>query len=270
MTTSAPSHSHTATGIFPAAAWHGPASGLCRRIDQGGIDLWRVDLAQRTADAWPRALTPDELARAGRFARRELAERFLQCRFALRTLLAAYSGLPMHALPIQVSAQGKPQLPTALALGFNLSHAGGHALIAIGRQRGIGVDIECGVPAGDLKALARQVFSEAEWPVLSPLGGDDLARAFLLGWTRKEACLKALGTGLLLEPDRIDAGLSSGTQRVRPLPARAPVAVTSLVMEAGGQAAPSSAALAVSEVGADRLGAVHYLTFGPHAPWEHD
>jgi len=35
------------------------------------------------------------------------------------------------------------------------------------------------------------------------------SRAFLVGWTRKEACLKAVGAGLLLDTRTFEAGLAA-------------------------------------------------------------
>ncbi|MBK6350392.1 MAG: 4'-phosphopantetheinyl transferase superfamily protein [Proteobacteria bacterium] len=42
----------------------------------------------------------------------------------------------------------------------------------------------------------------------------DRERVFLQGWTRKEACLKALGSGLSVPPGRLEAGCDESARRV--------------------------------------------------------
>ena len=56
-------------------------------------------------------------------------------------------------------------------------------------------------------ALARRHFTRGEIEQWEQTSGPDRARVFLQGWTRKEACLKALGSGLSLPPGRIEVGL---------------------------------------------------------------
>jgi hypothetical protein len=62
------------------------------------------------------------------------------------------------------------------------------------------VDVEPLRPVRDLQALARHVLTDGELR----LGLGDDQTSFLRHWTRKEALLKALGTGLLLDPARVD------------------------------------------------------------------
>ena len=39
--------------------------------------------------------------------------------------------------------------------------------------------------------------------------------AFMRGWTRKEACLKAIGSGLSIPPEAVDAGLQQDLARLQ-------------------------------------------------------
>ena len=77
-------------------------------------------------------------------------------------------------------------------------------------QADIGVDIERPRPSGDLVSLAAQHYRPEEAAQVSALGD----AAFFACWTRKEAVLKACGTGLLTpladiavgaSPDRVPA-----------------------------------------------------------------
>ena len=95
-------------------------------------------------------------------------------------------------------------------LRFNLSHTAEEVLIGVTRGREVGVDIETLERRGDFGGVARRVFTARELAELEGLGGTDAAawrRAFLRGWTRKEAFLKDLGTGLLREPRELFVGL---------------------------------------------------------------
>ncbi|MEM7157288.1 MAG: 4'-phosphopantetheinyl transferase superfamily protein [Myxococcota bacterium] len=79
---------------------------------------------------------------------------------------------------------------------FNLSHAGGWGLLAIGARRRLGVDIDVVRPARVTPGLIRTVTSSAEQIEFSRLSAAEQAYAFYRLWVRKEAVIKALGTGL--------------------------------------------------------------------------
>ncbi len=55
--------------------------------------------------------------------------------------------------------------------------------------------------------LAARVFCEAERRELDATEPSIRSLAFLRGWTRKEACLKALGSGLGIAPESVEVGL---------------------------------------------------------------
>jgi len=91
-------------------------------------------------------------------------------------------------------------------LEFNLAHCGGDAVIALTDCAAIGVDIELLQPVPDVESLARLVFSDVERRELE-LAPDPVS-AFLNGWTRKEAYVKALGLGLTAPLTEIIVSLS--------------------------------------------------------------
>ena len=98
---------------------------------------------------------------------------------------------------------------------FNLSHSGHVALIGVSEQGEIGVDIELRRPITELSDLARRNFTAVEISELSACADDAQAlTAFLRGWTRKEACLKALGSGLSIAPETFTVGLDESPRRV--------------------------------------------------------
>src|SRR5213082_489871 len=161
------------------------------------LDLWYVDL-DVTADApdcFRHWLSDDELGRAEHFHSALDRSRYLVGRIALRRVLADRLGCSPAAVRLSYGRNGKPMLESARGhLVFNLAHCGGDAVIALTACAAIGVDIELLQPVPDVESLARLVFSDVERRELA-LAPDPVS-AFLNGWTRKEAYVKALGLGL--------------------------------------------------------------------------
>lgn len=141
------------------------------------------------------------------------ARHFLASRHALRHLLAEELGNPAERLMISRNELGKPQLADG-GLHFNLSRSGSLALIGLSRDMAIGVDLEIIQAVQEVGALADQNFTAAEQAHL--LGSDRKMRnqMFLACWTRKEACVKALGVGLSLPLASIQAGFAAGVRSV--------------------------------------------------------
>ena len=171
-------------------------------LDDAGWD----GLAERT-DA---VLSAAEKARAERFRRPGLGERYRRGRHLLRALLARQLSEPACGLVMVEGAHGKPSLAHASGMQFNLSHSGAWALIAIGGQHPLGVDIEGRSAFHHLDEVAKRVMTPLEFAchLATPLALRP--QGFLRTWTRKEACLKALGTGFHVEPSLLDLH-ASGT-----------------------------------------------------------
>ena len=70
----------------------------------------------------------------------------------LETVLARYTGVDPGSLILELTPQGKPVLPGS-RLRFNLAHSGEVALVAVARDRDVGVDVERVRPDADRWAL---------------------------------------------------------------------------------------------------------------------
>lgn len=178
------------------------------------MHVWRIALD----GAWPEAaavLHAAELERAQRFAFERDRLRYVRGRHAMRSLLGAYLGIAPAQIEIHAGAHGKPFVAPSLGLAFNLSHAADDAVLAVSRSPDVGVDIEALSPRLDLPALAATVFTEEERGQLASFPEAARLAAFLTGWTRKEACLKALGVGLTVEPRGVHVGLEPARRQVR-------------------------------------------------------
>jgi 4'-phosphopantetheinyl transferase len=173
-----------------AARWVEACSTSVRmRRPEQEIDLWQVSL-DRDGPEPSAELDAADLNRAERFRCPCARLRFLQCRAALRHVLARYLGAAPREVRLVSSLHGKPELADASAgLHFNLSHSDALALIAVS-ARPVGVDVE-------------RLRDDLEWQQLTRLCCTDDERdaigsssSFLALWTAKEAYVKARGFGL--------------------------------------------------------------------------
>lgn len=147
------------------------------------------------------------------------AARAATCRAAVRRLLGRYTGMEASALTISTSPHGKPRLADCHGITFSIAHCRDIGALAVSRQFDVGVDIEPSERPVDLEMFARCVLSEAEARRLASMPPQARRTHALRIWTRKEAVLKAAGTGLdhplrLIDIDNIAQPLQlAGEQR---------------------------------------------------------
>lgn len=178
-------------------------------LHEPDIKLWLVDLALPMAHEDWAVLSPPEQDRAARFRFDRDARRYRTSHAALRQILGGVLDMAPAALAFVEGSHGKPRLldDSAPPLHFNMSHSGEWALIGVSMERPIGVDLEVITPMDDAELLAQKNFSAAEQAAFLRTPADQRLEAFFRCWTRKEACLKALGSGLSIEPHEFEAGL---------------------------------------------------------------
>ncbi|WP_108471233.1 4'-phosphopantetheinyl transferase family protein [Rhodanobacter thiooxydans] len=140
-------------------------------------------------------------------------------RAPLHAVLAAYLGIAAEQVVLAEGEYGRPALATGLdpSLGFNWSHSGGHALIALGRHVVPGIDLECQRPRARALEIAERYFSNEEAALLAALPEAERSAAFLELWTAKEAVVKALGRGLAFGLDRLSIASVAGQLQLRRL-----------------------------------------------------
>ena len=186
-------------------------SGPLPEPREGLAEVWRIDLGVTDAQlaSHREDLSADERARADRFvverARRELTV----TRSVLRRLLGASLARDPGSLTFQYGSDGKPAL-SGNELAFNVSHSHGRALIAVAACGCLGVDLEKVRAEMRHERVAERYFSVAERDVLRSLPAGEKAAAFFRCWARKEAWLKAKGTGLRLPLGGFDVSLAPG------------------------------------------------------------
>ena len=182
------------------------AEGDARAIAAGEIHLWRVDLTlpgERIA-ALRACLTEPERRRAIRLRATGREAECIAARGCLRRLLAAYLDTDAADLTFVPAPGGKPALASNPSLRFSFSDSGGRALVAVTRDREIGVDVER-IRERELRAgLMERVMSPAERAAAERCAPPEALHLFYRLWARKEAVLKAAGVGLRMRPARVD------------------------------------------------------------------
>jgi 4'-phosphopantetheinyl transferase len=193
--------------------WSPAPVGL--KLGADDVHLWRasLDCDASVLTRLQTTLSPDEMARAGRFVFPADRNHFVAARGILRELLGAYLTLPASTLEFRYGNHGKPALdPNASVsvLQFNLSHSGGLAIYAFSLGRRLGVDVEQIRSKLAGEDIARRYFAAREVEELQALAPLLRPEGFFLCWTRKEAYVKAHGAGLSLPLDSFTVSLTPG------------------------------------------------------------
>jgi 4'-phosphopantetheinyl transferase len=161
-------------------------------LNPGELHVWRMRLDTLDEEALVPA-TLDEKARAARFHSEEVRARYLRSHRALRSILAGITSAP---LDFALAENGKPFLPAAPEIHFNLSRSRGMALAGVALGVEVGVDIELLRPVPEHAAIAGRFFPPSEAEALAAIPEPERERDFFRRWTRIEAMLKARGIGL--------------------------------------------------------------------------
>jgi len=139
----------------------------------------------------------EELSRANRFHFAYDRNTFIGCHALLRILIAKRLNSDPLSLSFTEGINGKPAL-TDNSLFFNISHSKETFAIALSEDYFIGIDIEKINTGIDFTGIMRSYFSKRECEFILEDDSNARERFFLL-WTRKEALLKAFGTGIIDE-----------------------------------------------------------------------
>lgn len=201
------------------------------------VAVWLVEDLDRAAGTAPaeHGFSPAEWARAQRFRMPLHRMRYLMARRALRCVLGARLALDPSQVALADGPHGKPRLAQGAPPYFNLSHHEALCVIATCELAEVGVDVERVTGKPNVEELAEVSMTAAERDALVRLDAARREQAFLVAWTRKEACLKAIGCGMRIDPVRLHAGIAPETAEIAvDLPPGAhPVLVSSHLLGGG-------------------------------------
>ncbi|WOD38091.1 4'-phosphopantetheinyl transferase family protein [Nodosilinea sp. E11] len=198
-----------------------------------GIDLWLLPIdtvAPLDLEPLRDCLSSSEQAHLEQMRLPQAQRRFLLSRGCLRHLLSRYTEASPGGLRFVYGPRGKPALtpikPGGTVPQFNLSHSGHRLLIAVSLAdcvTAVGVDVEALRSVSHLPALCRRYLTPTEAKTVLALAPPLADHRFLRYWTGKEACLKALGLGIV-DDAMHTLELSLGDQ-VSPVPTPLPLTV---------------------------------------------
>ena len=195
----------------PTSIWMLPPADL--NLQSHHVDVWRayLSLSDNSLELLERTLSDDENQRAASFHFQEDRNRFIVAHGCLRDILRRYLHCEAGQLSFSIGSYGRPGLSANSfdpGIEFNLTHSGNYALIAVTRERKVGVDLE-GIRQGiSPEDIAGRYFSQGEVSELMALSSEQREAAFFNCWTRKEAYIKAIGLGLSLPLNSFDVSLN--------------------------------------------------------------
>lgn len=170
------------------------------------IDNWD-EAAEAARTVYLARLQDDERRRAAAFKDARSRWRFTLARGMARDVLAEVLGIGPGSVRIAVSGAGKPYLADRRGPTFSLSHSGCLLVVAVHDRSPVGVDVERVIPIPEREAVARAILGPVEAVVFARIRDDtERTQAFYRLWTRKEAVLKAIGTGFSIDPGSFVVG----------------------------------------------------------------
>lgn len=174
------------------------------------IQIWSAFLDLEDSSHYFHLLSEDEKKRAARLKSSSATCQQIISRGILRLLLGNYTGVNPKELVFKNKPFGKPFLchPVGSTICFNLTHSGSLLLIAFGKVKHVGIDVEKIVNKIDLKGIASLVFSSEEQLFLSR--SLDPIHDFYALWTAKEAILKVSGRGFSYPSNQFSVVISKG------------------------------------------------------------
>lgn len=189
------------------------------RVEEDSIHVWRAYLPEDRPylTFFMNTLSPDEQARADRFRRSKDRISFALTRGILRCVLSRYLGSSPEKIRFDYTSFGKPRLcanPEESRLNFNLSHSNQWIVLAVGKSRKIGIDVEHIRDNLDYASIARRFFSPQEVDFIESAPKVRKQGLFYEIWVRKEAYLKALGKGLSMPLSEFTVPLGSSISEI--------------------------------------------------------
>jgi 4'-phosphopantetheinyl transferase len=168
--------------------------------------VWRVKTHAYHPD-YEDILTHEEVQRAERYRQEIDRKRFVLGAVLARFILGKELAINPRDIPIIRTCptcdklHGQPRLP-AENIYWSVSHSGEEVVVAFSRCLRVGIDIEKIQP--DMKDLpVSTILNHEEQDHFNHVLPADKPNVFYTYWTRKEAVLKALGTGFSQSPKSV-------------------------------------------------------------------
>jgi 4'-phosphopantetheinyl transferase len=194
-----PSFESPPADVQPAwLAPSGPVALAGAEVHVWSAKLFRPDFDYSAALA---TLSATERERSALFHFERDRKNFIARRALLRGILGFYLNMAPSQVALACEGRGKPRLsmldgPLPARLHFNFSQSRNLALLAVGRNSPLGVDVEKIRPMPEMEDIAATFCSVEENAQLRAAPTEQKLEVFFSIWTRKEAYLKGTGEGI--------------------------------------------------------------------------
>lgn len=194
--------------------------GVNRELAANEIHLW-ITLPEQINDQallarYRSLLTDEEMDSVNCFKFPHLRHQALVTRIFARTVLSEYADISPRQWQFVKGARGKPEVVNPpFPLRFNLSHATGMIICAVGLEHDLGADVESMERSSDLLNIANRYFSPVEVRELFGLRDREAQFSrFFDYWTLKESYIKAWGLGLSIPLDHFSFHIGQAADAV--------------------------------------------------------
>lgn len=178
------------------------------KINQDEIHIYSLNFSKDNSliEKFYHLLSDDERKKIEQYKfpndRKRASETFIY----RRLIISNYLNANPKMIVFNKSSFGKPLLiePNNSGFQFNYSHSEGKFVFTISKNSEIGIDIEFIKAFTDIDSLSKKYFSDDEFSFYNALQTKELKLNFFYRvWTRKEALLKGIGTGINDEMKKI-------------------------------------------------------------------
>ncbi|XP_039600125.1 L-aminoadipate-semialdehyde dehydrogenase-phosphopantetheinyl transferase isoform X3 [Polypterus senegalus] len=147
-------------------------------------------------------------------------------RLLIRKLITEKMNIPWNEIHLERTPKGKPVLAKPVLhnisqkYNFNISHQGDYVVLAAEPGFQVGVDVMKTSRPGstttvDFFKIMKRQFTDHEWKVIKSAGSElKQLDMFYRHWTLKESFIKAIGTGVSFNLQRIEFHLSTKQMNV--------------------------------------------------------
>ena len=164
------------------------------------VDVWEspLDIPEELVTGLYDMLSLGEQTRAKAFIDARGYRQYVISRGRMRQVLSLYTDVAAPDIHFTVVGDGKPALMDQgpKKIFFNNTHSGGLGLIAVTSGREVGIDMERVRDIERALQVSKRFFTPGEHAELEALPADEMIRAFLSIWCRREAGTKARGASV--------------------------------------------------------------------------
>jgi 4'-phosphopantetheinyl transferase len=166
-------------------------------LENNSIHIWTSLYTSIPTGA---ALSEEEKLQSLEYIPKE-REKFINRRSFLRHLISGYLDKQPEEILLAKTEAGKLFLPEDATLQFSTTDSIDTLAAAFGKKTSLGIDIEKVRDLPEMETILSSCFSPCEQAYIKK---EDSLKRFWQLWNRKEACLKAMGTGIDRELQKCD------------------------------------------------------------------